>query len=365
MPSSRSSSSLNTRVFTPTVILQQDTRRLEMRLRSTAGNYTIFPGITLGDCIYYDPVGLQYNQARALDTEAEVIGVVESISDGEYTVVIQGSINYPQARISAISGSEDGKLDVLFLDNGPFNPGGLTGQVRIPSGTDSAIVKPVLQLAPHVGDYNAIVLNYLGYKIGNSAPLQAAPENVGEVKTLPDGANPGDGYLKMNVEHTLSVEDNPMLYSIFGIDNGSHTTRLTMSTAGGVTSTLIGKTVTQSGSVVGTVTSISGNTVFITRTKTMTVPTTGRVYINSIAFNVTSTNITEFSTPVKSSFLVGATKYDNWLNITPLTRVTIPQEFNTTSIVSEALSLGNYSDVEATLNSLQQQINEIKSRIGM
>jgi hypothetical protein len=364
MPTSRSSSSLNTRVFSPTVVLQQDTRRLEIRLRASDG-YTIDSGITFGDCIYYDPVGNQYLQSRALDSTAEVLGVVESIDSGEYTVVTYGSIKYPQTRLDKITEGDVNGIDVLFLDYDPTNIGGLTGQVKIPTGSDSAIVKPVLQLAPHVGGYNAVVLNYLGYKIGNSAAASAAPENMGGIITIPDGSDPGPGYVKLDTINTLYTSEYPFLFEVFGTANGPYIMELTMSTAASITSALVGKTVTQAGAVIGTVSSVQSNKVYIERTDNLRTPTNGYCYINSLTFNVTSTNVIQFSLPTKESYLIGDTKYDYWMNIEPLTKITIPQELNATDITVENLSVGSYTNIEDTLNSLQQQINEIKSRIGM
>ena len=60
MPSSRSSSSINTRVFAPTTILTQDTRRLAFTIKSSGDGYTMESGITAGDVIRYNPKNNSY-----------------------------------------------------------------------------------------------------------------------------------------------------------------------------------------------------------------------------------------------------------------------------------------------------------------
>ncbi len=103
MPSCRSVSSQNTRVFAPHVILQQDTTRLAITL-TTGQGYTLASGLTAGDVIRYDPTNKQYLKAQA-DTEenAEVVGVIESGKTAPYTVVIAGSIAYPSERLTLIT----------------------------------------------------------------------------------------------------------------------------------------------------------------------------------------------------------------------------------------------------------------------
>jgi hypothetical protein len=370
MPTSRSSSSLNTRIFSPTVVLQQDTKRFEIKIRTNSG-YIIDAGITAGDCIYYDPgipgVSGGYYQSQAVDGSAEVVGVVESIAAGEYTVVTSGSIKYPSERLNLITDSDDTKIDILFLDNAPAtNPGGLTGQVKIPTGTDSAIVKPVIQIAPHEGGYNGIVLNYLGYKIGNSASAQAAPESAGIIIDVPQDGDPGSSYRNLSEDNLLSVDEYPNAYEIVGLTNGPYIVKITMSSSAGISSTLVGKTAIQYNKTIGTVVEATGNTISISTTNNLPTISTGvNFYANSVAFLPISKQITYFSLPKQSPTTIGNIVFNKWMAVAPTTKIVIPEQLQVTEAVIDTLSVGNYASVEAILDSLQQQINEIKTRVGM
>ena len=78
--------SQNTRIFAPQVYLTQDTTRLMIKLKSGEG-YTIPSGLTLGDVIRYDPQTIGYTLSSANNEQnAEVVGVIESISSGEYVL---------------------------------------------------------------------------------------------------------------------------------------------------------------------------------------------------------------------------------------------------------------------------------------
>ena len=170
-----SSSNLNTRVFSPYVVLKQDSSRLAFTIKAGEG-YTLNSGITTGSVIRFDPsitaTGITggYTLSRAnTDVNSEVVGVVESISGGAYTVVASGSINYPADKLNQITSGGNGGIDVLFLSD--TVDGGLTGTIDVSSGQEK-IVKPVIQVAKH-GNYNGIVTNYIGYKTGTEITAQS------------------------------------------------------------------------------------------------------------------------------------------------------------------------------------------------
>lgn len=378
MSHNRSSSNQNTRIFTPTVILQQPSSRMVVTLDGSgyaANGYYVDTGITAGDCIYFDAVDEKYYQSKAdTDVHSEVFGIVESKSANKYTVVTYGSIKYPTERldklkdIGYIASLEEARLDVLFLDNHASNPGGLTGQVLIPSGSSDAIVKPVIQLAPH-GEYDGVVVNYLGYKIGNSASLQLGEEAVGTI--VQSSAILGDNYLDLSVPHLLNVADNPSLYSQFGVKSGVHHVKLTMLSSYLVSSIQIGALVTQSspsgnGSI-GQVIATQGNTVTISRTSGSQTVYNGYCTIGSNTYQIISNSVEMFSTPVRpAEILTDGTSIKYWLNTVPVQRVTIPNELAIDRLtVLAGMSLGSIVDLEAKINQLQTDINQIKTRIGM
>lgn len=185
---SNTSTNINARIFSPYVVVGgEEKTRLLFTLKDTEG-YTISAGITVGDVIRYSPGNMEYTRSKAnSDENAEVVGVVESISGGSYNVVGHGSIKYPAARLNAITQGGVGGIDVLFLD--ATVDGGLTGTIDISSGEEK-LVKPVLQIAPH-GEYNARVLNHIGYKTGNKAVLEVGQDivSIGSILFLPKQTN--------------------------------------------------------------------------------------------------------------------------------------------------------------------------------
>lgn len=242
MPSN-SSSSQNTRIFAPYAILTQDTSRLAIKI-STGQGYSIVSGITSGDVVRFNPqyssgglVG-QYVKSQAnSDENAEVLGVVESISGNYYTIVTHGSILYPSSKLIGICGGAGG-VDVLFLDSGIS--GGLTGTVV--SGATESIVKPVLQLAPHGSFYNGIVVNYIGFKIGaNTDPTQQLITTgdgndigiigAGAIQYAPELSSLSSNWINISSPVVLSVKEYPELYEIYGPTNGPYVEQITISSA--------------------------------------------------------------------------------------------------------------------------------------
>jgi hypothetical protein len=123
-------------------------------------------GITGGDVVRYDTIGLKYKKAIADNSfNSEIFGIAESVnSDGSLNVVINGSIIYPENKLVNLSVSGDdvnlGSNDIYFLSG---NTAGLLENIVT---SDKIVIKPIFQKAPH-GSYTGIVRNYLGYKQGN------------------------------------------------------------------------------------------------------------------------------------------------------------------------------------------------------
>ena len=149
-------------------------------------------GIAAGDAIRYNavtyhatsnPSGGKYIKAKADAAEnSEVVGIVESIegqnADGTSTedslvyVVLSGQISFPSDKLVSathifdfenddtyIAGASGGN-DIYFLSE-------VTAGVvqNLAPTAPTTIAKPILQRAAD-GDYNAHVVNYIGYQVG-------------------------------------------------------------------------------------------------------------------------------------------------------------------------------------------------------
>ena len=131
-------------------------------------------GVTAGDVIRYDPAKSLYVKSQGnVSQNAEVVGVIETADsmNNVITVVLQGQIKYPSDRfinathvdpVQGLLGASGGN-DVYFLSEAT---GGVV-QNLAPS-TPTTIAKPVLQVLAD-GDFNANVVNYIGYQIGGNA----------------------------------------------------------------------------------------------------------------------------------------------------------------------------------------------------
>lgn len=375
MPTSRSSSNQNTRVFSPTVVLSQETQSIFITLKSGDANYSMQGGLTAGDVIYYNPSTETYTKSQA-DSEdtAEVVGVIESISGNSYKVVISGSIVYPQTRLDLIKDEDGGttKLDILFLD--PQTAGGLTGYVDAPAtGEDPVIVKPVIQLAPH-SIYNGIVVNYIGYKIGNGAAAATNLVPVGNVVYAAETSSPGEYYKRIDEGLVLSATEYTDLYNIYGTSYGTHKTVITLDSATNISSTLVGKTVqvyNNGLTTIGTVSAVSSTakTLTLSRSSTSsTIPTSGTIYCNGHSWTLVSQQVTEFTVPpVPSTITQGTLKLIPFISTKNQVNVSIPETTTLQDVVvSSNLGVGTITDVEQAIIQIQTDINTIKNilRIG-
>jgi len=143
-------------------------------------------GVTGGDVIRYDPATSLYVKSQGnVSQNAEVVGVIETADsvNNVINVVLQGQIKYPSDRlvnathvdpVQGLLGASGGN-DVYFLSEA-------TGGVlqNLAPNTPTTIAKPVLQVLSD-GDFNASVVNYIGYQIGGNA---VAEETFAE----PDGS---------------------------------------------------------------------------------------------------------------------------------------------------------------------------------
>lgn len=361
-----SSTSQNTRLFAPHVILRQDTTRLTLDLKAGQG-YTL-PAFSAGDVIRYNPSQLSYELSQA-DTEvnAEVIGVVENATSSTATVVVSGSINYPSARLNAILDGGAGDKDILFLDE--TVAGGLTGTVDLSGGVK--IIKPVLQVAPH-GQYNAIVQNYIGYKTGNSAEEQQAAMISGGVVFGKEGLD-NDLFLDISEDRLLSVSDYSVLYENYGTAGGNYQELVTVS-SGILNNGYENKQVyqlTPAGTKIKTGTVKTVNTAL----KTMVIeksPSVGvmdinsPVYVNGTPLVLSSTAITHFTVPKVETpeITQDGESLVPYIKLKESSSVKIPSEILVNTLTANTkISVGGIADLEARINTLQNQINLLNDRV--
>jgi len=363
------STSQNTRLFAPQVILSQDTSRLVIKLKSGEG-YTIPSGLTLGDVIRYDPASTGYTLSKA-DTEpnAEVVGVIESVSSGEYTVITYGSIRYPTARLSLITSGGSGNVDVLFLN--PDVAGGLTGTIDVSDGTEK-IVKPVLQVAPN-NVYNAIVLNYVGYKTGNQAVIQEDTPllPVGSVMYGLGSVTPGVNWIRIDTNVLLSKQDYSELYTVYGTSYGQWTERIVLNGTL-VTSNMISKNAYNiiSGAItrLGVVSNIDfiTNSIFVSKgSSTPQISLTDDFYIDTTRASPTSTTVHEFTVPAVSGTapIQAGTNLVPYIKAYEIVSVKVPE-----TITLSGLTLSGNGVVTGTfkvgaINNIETYITTLKNRI--
>jgi hypothetical protein len=352
------------------------------------GAYTVDTGLTAGDVIRYDvtPATPIYKRSMADNVEnAEVVGVVESATDDAMEVVIFGQISFPSGKF-VNSGSPQGASggnDVYFLSAG--TSGGVNS---LAPDQVTQVVKPVLQRMDS-GDFNAVVLNYIGYLVGgevaaedaNSAIIGSVYEYVDIGQTLPSA------HLKVSDDsHSLPVSNYNALYNKFGTTFG-FTEVITLQSSDKVLGSMKGQRILQKD---GSKTTYSGrihsvdsvnNTLTIKRSGGQNqINTTKKILIRNLQYDVTSTKITEFTTPkitknTNTTASVGgspttatfsvAMVVDNTTGVTIPTNVsvdTLTVKNKLTTSTSEANTL---DDINASVNTINTDISTIKSTLGL
>ena len=180
-------------------------------------------GVTAGDVIRYDPTKSLYVKSQGnVSQNAEVVGVIETADsvNNVITVVLQGQIKYPSDRfinathvdpVQGLLGASGGN-DVYFLSEAT---GGVV-QNLAPS-TPTTIAKPVLQVLAD-GDFNASVVNYIGYQIGGNAVAEETfEEPAGSTRNImnfnDDQLNslaPGFKWHRMDIPQFLPISSEDL-----------------------------------------------------------------------------------------------------------------------------------------------------------
>jgi hypothetical protein len=232
---------------------------------------------------------------------AEVFGVIESIDGGIAQVVLSGQINYPMDKIiedsRSVTGAAGGN-DVFFLS--AATAGNL---VNLAPETVTHIAKPVMTGAT-LGNYNAVVNNYIGYAIGGSVSGEDhgyAP--VGSLVWVPEGTldtfYSNVTWRDARTAHIIKTDskhsDLLTTYSRNGVPLYGHTVEATPATGFNTNALHAGKSFTQ-GTVTGTVSHIENEKWYFNVPAGSSTISNGTVKINGANFTVTGSNISHFNT---------------------------------------------------------------------
>lgn len=378
MPSCSSSSNIKATIISPTITVNASGNRILFVLKSSDAGYTIGSGITGGHVIRYDPQTYSYEKssAKAADT-AEVIGVVENISVSSgitsYNVIASGLMTYPDINlipdlfsptgdcesITSLGGGAGGK-DIFFLSDG------CTGNLQcLEPNTPGSIVKPIIQRINLPGS-NAIVLNYIGYEVGQEAEAQFPIDGlVGSVIDVPTQTIVPNGYLDISTQQLVNVADYPELYEIFEYRFGVYVERVFITTTPNTAWVPLLANAIQAGINTGKIVgvNISQKYIDIERSNTENLTDNG-VPIQITASGLATTSVLPLSAALIKFTIPSTTPIERFFNSTPaasgvITLKPLMKVKNNLSFVSipdglklAGLSLGTLNNVEQTLINL-------------
>jgi len=163
--------------------------------------FSVANSFAVGDVVRYDIPSSSYVKAQAdTATNAEVVGVVEEATAGQFTVVYSGEIDLTS--VSALSGFNG---PVLFLSNSVA--GGLTAN---PPSAIGAVVKPLVVRNAATNQY--VVTNFLGTQIGGSSTVAIDEiQPVGTIMPFAGSVIP-ESWLECN-GNSYAVSAYPQLYA--------------------------------------------------------------------------------------------------------------------------------------------------------
>jgi hypothetical protein len=389
MSSCSTSSNIQSTILTQIIREESDTKRVAFKISSADAG--ISSGVTLGSVIRYDVGTDLYMPSDARDpSTAEVVGIVEKIENGVYTVVANGLITYPNinsvingytgncAELDPATGGGSGGSDIFFLSDGC--PGKL--QLIEPT-TPGRIIKPVMQRVK-VGasgsvQYNGIVLNYIGYEVSRLASLTyEIIGNPGDV-TFTKEKNPPDGFINVTNPQVLDVEDYPDLYDTFKTDHGDYVENVVLDSPGNITSLIDSDIVQKNGSVVVSTGKITGtdpttnSILIIKKTGQPETDTTKNLFIGNIRYVSTSASVKSFTLPSVPEETIKyvtptETKQETltpYMRTKPnVTSVAIPDTLEIEQIKSDKL-ITNGVEVAPKLLDLESRIASIERKFGI
>ena len=163
--------------------------------------FAVANSFAVGDVVRYDVASTSYVKAQADSaTNAEVVGVVEEATAGQFRVVYSGEIDLTS--VSTLSGFSG---PVLFLTS--TVAGGLTANPPSAIGT---VVKPLVVRNAATNQY--VVTNFLGTQIGGSSTVAIDEiQPVGTIMPFAGSVIP-DSWLECN-GNSYAVGTYPQLYA--------------------------------------------------------------------------------------------------------------------------------------------------------
>jgi len=367
-------------------------------------------GVTAGDVIRYDPSASKYVKSKADKSEnSEVVGVIETADwvNNVINVVLHGQIKYPSDRfINATHVDEaqgllgaSGGNDIYFLSE-------ITGGVlqNLAPSTPTTIAKPVLQVAED-GDFNANVVNYIGYQIGGNAVAEETfEEPVGAARSIvnfnEDQLNSlGIKWHRIDKETFLPITSEDLhasayngrlyskAYSNFKLKAG---VRIKCKISEYINNTdVVGKVVTQKdsiGNIIGSWNVVSfdveNNVLWLQGTRTNNVDVNFSLRFENKGYTVLSSEITAFMLPRKRTKInteyndyhgrsltideipvISATPDDQGVGVTLVHDMVVPKLTITKEFNAENNSI-KVTDVAGTLNDMKDSIRSLENKIN-
>jgi len=386
MSSCTNSSNIQSNLITQVIREEGDGKRVAFKITTTDAG--ISAGVTVGSVVRYDvPTNMYMPSIADKPDTAEVIGIVETIQNGTYTIVASGLIKYPGItgiinRYSAGCVVQDGTTaggsggaDIFFLSNG------CAGKLQaLEPITTGHIVKPVLQRVA-VGEYNGIVLNYIGYEVANAGTSdQTTVVPAGAVYYAPR-TNNYEGFIDATTPQQYPVSQYPELYDIFKTDYGTYEETVKLNSPGINLSTVINSTVTQKNSLnvvisTGTVVETNQTNSTITIRKDSTQPktdTNSRIIIGSLRFNAQSSDVTAFTVPSVPEQTIDYTASSGskvetlvpYMRVQKdITSVFVPENVQLDSITCDQIKTQGIT-VGDKLQNLELRIQQLEGRLGI
>lgn len=393
MSSCTNSSNIRSTLLSQIIRESSDGKRVAFTVNSTEVGVT--SGITSGSVIRFDVGTDRYELSRADNpATAEVVGVVESISGNNYTIVANGLIIYPGLAgvINSYTGGcvpsdndtdgAGGGADIFFLSDG------CDGKLQLVEPTiPGHIVKPVMQRvkvgASGPGQYNAIVLNYIGYEVAQNATSSLTDTSPAGESTYFEKP-PLSGYLDATRTYSLSVEDYSELYAAIGTAAGDYEEEVTLvdtgslpNLAGFVNASVVQNNINgfeYSSGVVKSVDQTNKKIIVKKNSKQPLFDLSYKLRLGRFSFSVNKTNVITFTTPrqeetKKQLIYSDGTKVEVTLKPyirtnSEITKVSIPSSLNVLKITCDDL-ITNNQNVGTSIVNFESRISSIERKLGI
>lgn len=386
MSSCATSSNIQSSLILQTIREEGDSKRVAFKI--TTADAGISAGVTVGSVIRYDVASNSYMPSIADNpATSEVIGVVESIENSVYTIVASGLIKYPGitsiinrygpgcASSDGGTGGEGGGADIYFLSNYCYGKMQLLEPI-----IQGHIVKPVMQRVA-VGEYNGIVLNYIGYEVSNNATSDFT--NIKPAGTVEHSSQTGeiDGYINVSEPKIVDTKEYPELYDVFDKEYGPYREKIVLDSPNVNVSTLINSQVTQkspfnTADSIGKVISGDSATNEIIVEKTSDQQKTDiskKVSIGNLKFTALSAEVTSFTIPSvdKQTITYNTADGVKEVELNPYMRTTkdvtsvfLPQTIELSNLVCGVITTDGIT-VGTKLQNLENRIKDLEQRLGI